>query len=420
MRRSPVRLVLLLAALLAAAAPARGSDRISIGGYVKSFVVGFDQPDIGPIEGDFLWANNNRARANLGVRLLDWLEFDGSYDLSLRIQDDRLFAGDPILVFPTFPVYRVKDPDALIWPDSPGVGDHVALYQNLDRLYLTASAPWFDVIVGRQVIAWGAAHAINPTDVITPFFYTDIDVEDRIGVDAARVRIPLGSLAELDAGYVAGKDFEWPQSAAFVRGRFYALKTDVSLLTMAFRENLMVGGDVARTIGRAGAWCEAAYVWADAAGRRTAYSENLDYMRLSIGMDYNFNVGPGLYTFLEYHFNEAGAHETRRYVSNIFENAVAYSDGAVYLLGRHYLIPGMSYQLTALTTLSINTLVNLTDGSVLLAPYVEYNLTENTYISVGGYGAFGDGPAIGLFGPVLNSEFGAYPQQYYAFLRYYF
>jgi hypothetical protein len=408
-------------ALLVAASPAQAGDRVSVDGYFKSFIVLFDERDVqGGADGELLWANNNRGRLNLAAQLSEWLEFNGSYELSLRIQDDRLFQVRPGVVVQALSIYRVDDLDLRIWPDDPGAGDHVALFQNLDRVYFTASATHFDLVVGRQAIAWGSAHAINPTDIIAPFLYTEIDTEDRIGVDAARLRIATGSLGELDLGYVAGEDFQWAESAAFLRGRFSTLKTDVALLFMAFRENALVGLDVARSVGDAGAWCEAGYVWAGVLNDTSSVGNGMDYGRVSIGADYNFNIGNGLYAFLEYHYNGAGTGDAHDYLTNVQTNPTAYLDGAVYLLGKQYLIPGVSYQLTPLTLLFGELLVNLSDGSFLVYPYIEYNISENVYLSVGGYAAVGDNPAVLNNQVVLNSEFGTYPSQLFAFLRYYF
>jgi hypothetical protein len=423
-------LVMLLALLLPSASGA--ADWLELGGYIKSFIVGihpaqYTNAEEAPSQ-DFLWANNNRFRANLALYPTDWLDFNISYDLSLRIQDDDLFTRNPFLFFQLASIYRVDDLNLLVWPDDPGEGDHVALFQNLDRLYATFHARWFDLFVGRQAIAWGSARAINPTDIIAPFLYNEIDVEDRIGVDAARLRVPAGSLGEVDVGYVAGEDFEWKESAAFVRGKFYALKTDVALIGMAFRENALAGVDVTRAIGGAGAWCEAAYVWARAFDNRSAVGDEDDYLRLSAGTDYNF--GAGVYTFLEYHYNGAGAADPNDYYLNIITNYTAYADGAVYLFGQHYLIPGVTWQVTPLTSVAGQVLANLNDGSFLLAPLVEYNATDNLYLSAGGYLAVGDNPTaipIPVFFadenvviPSFNSEFGAYPSQYYGFLNYYF
>ena len=410
----------------------RAADWIDLSGYIKSFAVGihpaqFTNPESAP-EQSFIWANNNRARANLSIYAADWLKFDGSYDLSLRIQDDYLFAGNPFLFLPAASIYRIDDLDPVLWPDDPGEGDHVAILHNLDRLYATVRTSRFDLYVGRQAIAWGSARAINPTDIIAPFLYTEIDTEDRIGVDAARLRVPAGALAEVDLGYVAGKDFEWKESAAFARGKFYVLETDLSLIAMVFRENAFAGLDLTRSIGGAGGWLEAAYVWADAFGDRDSIGTDSDYLRLSVGADYNF--GAGVYLFLEYHFNGAGAADPHDYTRNIITSPTAYIDGAVYFFGRQYLIPGVTWQATPLTSIAAQALANLNDGSFLVAPYVEYNATDNVYLSAGGYLPIGDNPtavpapsayaANGGMIPRFNSEFGAYPAQYYAFLRYYF
>ena len=402
-------------------------ERVEIGGYIKSFAVGFDQPTVDGSStetGGWLWAMNNRARANLGAVIAEWLMLDVSYDLSLRIQDDEIFLSPPIEVFVQPPVYRFSDLDRLIWPRDPGQGDYVALLQNLDRLFFTITARQFDIYLGRQAIAWGSAKAVNPTDILAPFLYTDIDTEDRVGIDAVRIRVPLGPLGEFDTGYVAGEDFEWKYSAAFLRSKFYALKTDFVLLAMAFRENALAGIDITRNIGGASTWCEAAYVWADAADGRTSESEAMDYLRVSVGADYNFNVGTGLYGFFEYHYNGVGANDPADYLKNVMTNTTAYVDGAVYLLGRHYILPGVSYQLTPLTSLFIQTLISVTDGSFLLAPVIQHSVTENVYLSAGGYGAWGDNPAVIPVGmlevPVLNSEFGSYGSRYWLFLDYYY
>jgi len=114
--------------------------------------------------------------------------------------------------------------------------------------------------VGRQAIAWGNARIINPTDIIAPFSFNELDTEERRGVDAVRVRIPLGMMDELDLGVVAGRDFNRDRSAFFIRGKTYLLKTDLSLLMTGFRKHLMIGFDLSRSVGGAGIWLEAAHV----------------------------------------------------------------------------------------------------------------------------------------------------------------
>jgi len=418
-----MRIVCLITAVcwLACTSPALAGERLSIDGYVKSFGIyyHFVDPTGGPGELSDEVANNNRIRIETRYVPATWLSFDCAYDVSVRFQNSVLFEAKPLAFSAPGTPYRYDDLKNRITPDNVDSNTSSAIFQNLDRLQATARIRHFDLIVGRQAIAWGSAHAVNPTDIISPFLYTEIDTEDRVGVDAARLRASMGSLAEVDAGCVAGKDLEWKHSAAFLRGRFSIAKSDASLIGMIFRENALLGIDITRPLGGAGVWVEAAFVGTDA-------DSSSNYVRLSAGTDYHFSVGNGLYGFLEYHFNGAGSTSASEYVINARSNPAAYIDGAVYLLGRHYLIPGASYQAGPLTTLFAEMLLNLSDGSVLFAPYLEYNMTENTYVSIGAYGRIGKGPRATTGNPstidgiALRSEFGSYPGQLFVFLRYYF
>ncbi|MBN1114684.1 MAG: hypothetical protein JXA66_05030, partial [Oligoflexia bacterium] len=94
----------------------------------------------------------------------------------------------------------------------------------------------------------------------------------------------------------------------------------------------------------------------------------------------------------------------------------AYSEGAVYLLGRHYLCPGLSYQITPLAVLSSQILFNANDPSLMVSASVEYNAAENVYVDLGFFTSIGRGYS----GGTALSEFGAYPDVYYSSIRFYF
>ncbi|MBN1153697.1 hypothetical protein JXB12_02110, partial [candidate division KSB1 bacterium] len=277
-----------------------------------------------------------------------------------------------------------------------------------------------DIYIGRQAIAWGSARTINPTDIVAPFTFEELDTEERIGVDALRVRIPMGFMGEIDLGYVAGNDFEMDQSAMFARSKFYIVKTDVSLLLLRFREHLLAGFDLTRAIGGAGFWLESAYVMSEAFAD-TDFNNSDNYFRATVGMDYNFSGKT--YGYLEYHFNGAGESRPEHYLDIYNKPAVA--QGSVYLMGRHYLIPGLTYQISPLVTLTGQTLLNIEDRSMFLTPQVEYNIAENIYISGGIMLSIGEKPAYAirtgfLPGLSLNSEFGSYPDMYFGAFRVYF
>jgi len=395
---------------------------ISLTGYYKQFFTGFWLPayrNMGervstPAEGMV----QSRLRLDLKADLGRGLQFETAWDLSPQIAGGDFSAGfDGDLQMSS---YRAGDLERRLYPDPGQSAGSLTLTHNLDRLFFTFHLDFADVYVGRQAISWGSGHFVNPTDIIAPFTFNELDVEDRRGVDAVRIRIPVGSLDELDFGYVAGENFKGENSAWFARGKFYLFHTDVSLLVMDFQRHLMLGIDLTRALGGAGVWLEGAHV-IPGFFSNTA-SETDPYTRLSAGLDYNF--AGGWYTFFEYHFNSAGASETVRYPDIFRQSGVA--EGAVYLMGRHYLNAGLVYQLHPLIPVTAMVICNAGDGSVVFAPSAEYNIRENVYLVLGAYLGIGDSyemvtdPGTGQPTPALESEFGAYPDLLYTAFRIYF
>jgi hypothetical protein len=363
---------------------------------------------------------NNRLRLHTAVDLSHRLHLSAAYALSPRVQDPVLFNEDIFLVSVDAYGYRAVDLNNRMYPQEKEGTESFAVYQNLDRMVLSIDTGPADIYIGRQAIAWGSARAINPTDIIAPFALQELDKEERVGVDAVRVRIPWGFMGEVDTGYVFGKDVLFKNSAFFLRVKNYIKKNDVSLILLGFRRNLLLGLDLARSIGGAGFWMEGGYVIADFFMKRKSGEAN-DYFRLSTGLDYSFSGKT--YGFIEYHFNGGGAGPPKDYLINL--SNLALSEGAVFLLGKHYLIPGINYQITPLIVLSAEVLLNLSDGSFFTAPVVEYNLSQNVYISAGGFLGFGKKPEPVQNSSlpqliILRSEFGSYSNAFYTSFRVYF
>ena len=369
-------------------------------------------PDIGAV--------NNRVRIKLAFHPSNNLSFHFSYDLSPRIQDSSLFKEDVFFAGLKPLEYRLSDFRDRIYPEPGDPAVSFGLFHNLDLFIITIKTAFADIFVGRQAIAWGSARVINPTDIIAPFSFNELDKEERRGVDAIRVRVPLGIMDELDMGFVAGKNFDSEKNAFFLRGKIYKFQTDMSLLLIAFRKHLLIGVDLARALGGAGFWLETSYVIPDYF-RETKNSKDKNYLRASIGLDYNLN--PKTYGFLEYNFNSAGKNQPEDYTS-LFDSP-AYQDGSVYLMGKHYLNIGSTYQLSALIPVTGLLIFNLSDRSLILSPFLEYNIAENIYLAAGAYIGLGKNPEI-VLGPfvsrpiLLHSEFGTYPDMLFTSFRVYF
>jgi len=396
-----------------------GDDTFSVNGYYKMFFTGFKMPGGEPPLGSV----NNRVRLKLTVKPNSWLSVNAAYDFSPRIQDPGLFSESLFYAAIDPSSYRVDDFKSRLYPVEGEPVSSFGVFHNLDRFFITVKTDVMDIFIGRQAIAWGSARVLNPTDIVAPFTFNELDTEERRGVDAVRVRIPLGMMDELDMGYIPGGDFKFENSAFYLRGKTYLLKTDLSLVLMGFRENFLVGVDVSRSIGGAGFWCEAAVVVPDLFRKADdpGKVDEKDYFRVSTGVDYNFSGT--FYGFFEYHFNSAGDSDPGNY-TGLFDRT-AYTDGAVYLMGKHYLNLGATYQVTPLLPLTGLLIFNVSDGSLTFAPTVEYNIKEDIYIGVGAYLGIGKRPEIcDVCNPAyrfrFHSEFGAYPNMFFTSFRIYF
>ena len=367
-------------------------------GYARNFFILTNLGD------DMAFDALSRLRLRLNVKPSESSYFEVAYELVPGFRDGDISSA--YVPGPALFSYRAVDLDENIYPPDKNSGSDFVLAQNLDRLLLTLSTSALDISIGRQSIAFGSARVINPTDIIAPFVYNTIAKEELVGADALRVKTPLSEMGELDMGIVFGDDFEPDKSAGFIRLKTYQVQTDIAFMVMVFRKNILVGIDLARSIGGAGAWFEAAQVFAQGAS-----GEN--YLRLSVGADYSFT--DGLYTYIEYHYSGAGTGSPENYFNAIAETA--FTDGSVYLLGRHYIAPGLTYEITPLLVFSAQALVNVEDWSALGSTGFEYNAAEDVYVNLGAYVGLGqesDDPTR------PENEFGLYPDVYYTALNFYF
>lgn len=363
-------------------------------------------PEIRKQESGRIWLN--RVRTKLLWRPAQVVSGEFAYELSVRATGAPS-SGAAWLAAPLLFDYRVKDLGTRLFPRVDGTGRGFTVTQNLDRAVVTVSLPRADVYLGRQVVAFGSARAVNPTDVITPLSTEVLDKEERVGVDAVRLRVPVGMMGELDAGVVPGWDVSKQSGAGFVRGRFMAHGADVHVMAMGFREHLLLGLDVAGSLGDAGAWLEAAW---------TRKPDGRSFLRISTGLDHRFSNG--VYGTLEYHLNGAGVSRARDYYTLLEDQT--YAAGGVFLLGRHYVAPGLAWQLTPLWSVRMPVLLNLSDRSAFLSPAIEYGCFQNGSVAGGvllGLGR-GSGAPPSRASNGVQSEFGEFPTLGFVSMNYYF
>lgn len=274
----------------------------------------------------------------------------------------------------------------------------------VDRANITVRFPRLDLTVGRQAVSLGTTYFWNPIDLLTSFSPYEFDRDYKPGVDAAKAEIALGELSGISFIYAAGSHFDFNESALLIRPFATLSDCDMALTAGWFRKDGFAGADFSGEVGPGvGLRGELAYFAAE---------EDSDFVQVVIGSEYRF--GNNLYVSGEYFYNGFGTTHTSRYWSKLLSDRVV--GGDLYNLSRHYLGVLGSYEVTPLLTVSLATIINLTDQSMLIDPTVIYSLGDNTECVAGMVLGTGEDPR----GMLLKSEFGSYPDYLFIQLKYHF
>lgn len=284
--------------------------------------------------------------------------------------------GDPALQGSTLTAdFRILDFSSRLFPGEWKGDENFSLIHDLDRLNLRSFPGKFSITAGRQAIFWGVSKTVSPTDFIAPYPYGTIDTEYRAGVDGIRVSYSMGMMSELEAGMVFSENAE--DNGLWLRGRFYALSTDMVVLGAQVRGTSMAGGSLNRALGGAAVWVEGLY---------SRHDPLEEWWTLSSGVERSF-FQSRLYGFLEYHHNSAGVPEEAMYIPNT--DSAAYTEGMVYLQAENYAAAGLSYQASPLVALSAGLFLNADDGSARADMEMERSLSNNTVVRTGVSGGSG-------------------------------
>ncbi|MFC1559965.1 hypothetical protein ACFLZ2_00315 [Candidatus Margulisiibacteriota bacterium] len=305
-------------------------SEIDLGGYYKSDLIYIQNRSVGsPIN------NMNKLR----------LKFDYQPD------DRTLFHIEPQMVamsgFSDFPIEGASDLDKLSW----------------ERAYLSLNYGTFDLIGGKQRIAWGTGRVWNPTDIFNPFSLTLAD-EEKQGVDALRVINYLGAASNIDAVVLSATSEAQRKWALKTKTNYLNYDLSVSYINMGEGQGYMIGSDFAGEM-----WDFE--VRGEFAGYTPGSGEA--YLNFCLGGGYTLDNGLGI--DIEYYNNGLGKSDKSDYNFN------ALFSGEATFLARHYLSCSTSYMINELETIRGAVIWNLVDGGLLLYPSYSYNLFEDVDLS---------------------------------------
>lgn len=329
------------------------------------------------------WQGMLRLQTSLG--LSSRIRLESALDVLPTVRDSRLWESSERTLF------RVSDPDPYLYPEDTDDLESFAVLTNLDRASVGLRLSFADLIAGRQAISWGTAHYVSPTDFLAPYPFYQLETQNRVGVDALRVRIPLGLFSEADLGVVSGYHARPDSNAAYARLHTYVYRSDIDLIAGVRRRDIVLGCNASRAVGGASVWIDGACTFLGSTSKQTGQT----MLRASLGTDYR--LASDLYGQVEYHYSSHGSAEFGQ-ASNI------------YLNGKHYLIPGLSWQASPLVTVTPSAFVNLEEPSAYLIIALDYNIAQNAFLGLGSQLSFGR----------KSNDLGACPDVFYVSGSYYF
>lgn len=395
-----------LAALLCAASHAFAEERpLKITGDVKTLNFFTRSSGLRPemIEnplalgerGENLFASDNRVRVKLRWQSQPGRGFVGDAErfLSANVEyDHRLRAGSYVgegddRVSQSIAEARQAINLRHFFIDKDGFDYGHSFY----RAYLSYRSERFDADLGRQQIPWGVGRFQNPTDVFNPFIFSQLDVDERDGVDALNVKTSIG---DTRLNYVfTPRGRRLHPSRHMVRASRDIAGYEVGALGGTIAHDEAIGYDFAGNIRQAAFRGEFLYRMAEREKNSVNAVFNLDY-----------NFANGVYALIEYYFNGRGKPRASGY------ELIRFIQGEIQSLGRHYLGLQLGYDFTPLLRGESNTFANLSDGSLFNRLELKYSIRDDLVFTLAGILLLGE----------RNDEFNSNGNLYYGELQYYF
>jgi hypothetical protein len=261
----------------------------------------------------------------------------------------------------------------------------------LDRALIKLYFKHVDLYMGRQMIAWGTGYAFNPTDIWNQKNPLDPSTP-KVGTNALRLEIPMGSLSNLNLLALPGPDIK--HSSVGIRMKTNFAGFDYSLSASRFMnadrevlglpEKLVGGVDIVGQLFDVGVWFEGAFISQRFKGMR--YTEfDSTYIQTDVGMDYTFDNG--VYVLLEYFFNGRGEPNPDDYqAGDIFLQFLGDMPG----LGQNYLITGLKQNFLEKIDATLFVLSNIDEPSAIIMPGADYYFCDEVSLGLKGTIAAGE------------------------------
>lgn len=321
------------------------------------------------------------------------LEMDGDYEplrFHLAYDNEILWGGlvaDPVIAA----ALRRPEPTWLDASAPISRRTHSNWRHTLYRGWLEYENGPVNIKLGRQRIAWGSGRIWNPTDRFNPVQPTALELEQKLGVDAARMAWNYAGNGSLIAVFAPARSSYRTSQKLALRWQDTFGEFDVALMGGRIKDENMFGLDVTGNLGDASVRLE----WMQARNARQG-----NYGQVAMGVDYTWYpawFSNGLYMALEYFYNGAAA-------------ADFLSQDRLNSRSQHLLGGLLGYDLAPLWRFDLLIIADMQQNGWFAAPSLKWSAAENIDVTV-----FAQLPqGIGI------SEFAAFESLYAVRLDWYF
>ena len=291
------------------------------------------------------------------------LTFEGgekAWQWRLSYDNELLYGG--AVRDPTFAALR-QTPDPT-WLDlNANIISSSALdwRHNLYRGWLQYKTEVWDVVLGRQRIAWGSGRIWNPTDRFNPVQPTALESEQKLGVDAAYTTYSYSDFGSIQWLVAPGETNRALRRKWALRWQDTIEQTDISLWLGEIGQERVLAVDVTGNVGDAAARLEWQQSWRGEQG---------DFGQFIVGIDgtvMNPLLPEGLYLAAEYFYNGLPHSNVKQLIqSDILQSSSRQLFGML-----------AGYDLTPLWRTELIWLLDLERQSMFIAPSIRWSASDH-------------------------------------------
>jgi len=238
---------------------------------------------------------------------------------------------------------------------------------DLDRAYVDLYFKKFDITVGKQRVAMGVSYLWAPLDIFNRINIIE-PKEEKPGANAFKIYIPLGTSSSFTGVFSPDNNFSSSKSGFRAQTQAAGVDMGLTVIRAGEIETSVYGLDL-RGENFIGWWIEAGYF----------VSPLQKDKKIVLGFDYTFPIKNGLYWLNEFYYDSGGEKESSNYDFDLLFS------GDRFTLGQKYLFSMLRFGFTDFISASFSYIGNWGDGSYILNPTIQYEISQDILVSSGFY-----------------------------------